>query len=94
VAEERACLATRLVDLETRARDLREREVAFQEKEAKVEGLVAEKSTGIKWVVKWVGEANSSLNTLRLSPIQVVEAPPSFGAVLLSHPIYKNINRA
>jgi hypothetical protein len=82
VAEERACLAARRVDLETRARDLREREVAFQEKEAKVEELLAERSEGIEWVVKWVGEANPTLDTLGLSPIRVAEAPPSLGAVL------------
>jgi hypothetical protein len=48
VVEERACLAARLVDLETRAQDLREQEVVFQENEAKVEGLLAEQSAGIE----------------------------------------------
>jgi hypothetical protein len=83
VQEEKAYLATRLVDMEVRARALRERKVAVQEKEAKVEGLLAKQSAGIERVVKWVGEANNTLDTLRLSPIQVAEAPPSLGAVLL-----------
>jgi hypothetical protein len=68
--------------MEIRARALREREVAVQEKEAKVERLLAEQSAGIEWVVKWVGEVNSTLDTLGLSPIQVVEAPSSLGVVL------------
>jgi hypothetical protein len=68
--------------MEVRARDLREREVAVQEKEAKLEGLLAEQSAGIERVVKWVGEANSTLDILGLSPIQVAEAPSSLGAVL------------
>jgi hypothetical protein len=68
--------------MEVRARDLREREVAVQEKEAKLEGLLAEQSAGIERVVKWVGEANSTLDTLGLSPIQVAEAPSSLGAIL------------
>jgi hypothetical protein len=33
--------------------------------------------------VRWVGEVNPSLDALGLSPIQVAEAPPSLGAVLL-----------
>jgi hypothetical protein len=76
IQEEKAHLAARLVDMEVQARDFREREVAVQEKEAKVEGLLAER------VVKWVGEANSTLDTLGLSPIQVPEARSSLGAVL------------
>jgi hypothetical protein len=32
--------------------------------------------------VRWVGEANPTLDALGLSPIQVTEAPPSLGAVL------------
>jgi hypothetical protein len=61
---------------------LQEREMAFQEREAKMEELLAERSTGIDRIVKWVGEANPTLDTLGLSPIQVAEAPPSLGAVL------------
>jgi hypothetical protein len=47
-----------------------------------VEGLLVEQSAGIERVVKWVGEANSTLDILGLSPIQVAEAPSSLGAVL------------
>jgi hypothetical protein len=47
-----------------------------------VEELLAERSAGIDRVVRWVGEANPSLDALGLSPIQVAEAPPSLGAVL------------
>jgi S-adenosylmethionine:diacylglycerol 3-amino-3-carboxypropyl transferase len=61
--------------MEARTQDLKERE-------AKVAGLLAEQSTGIKWVVKWVGEANSTLDILGLSPIQVAEAHSSLGAIL------------
>ncbi|XP_025822301.1 disease resistance protein TAO1-like [Panicum hallii] len=47
-----------------------------------MEELLAERSTGINRVVRWVGEANPSLDALRLSRIQVAEAPPSLGAIL------------
>jgi hypothetical protein len=47
-----------------------------------VEELLAERSTEIDRVVRWVGEANPSLDALGLSPIQVAEAPPSLGAIL------------
>jgi hypothetical protein len=53
--------------------------VALQEKEAKVEEFVAERSVRI---VRWVGEVNPSLGALGLSPIQVADAPPSLSAVL------------
>jgi hypothetical protein len=43
--------------------------VALQEREAKMEELLAERSTGINRVVRWVDETNPSLDTLRLSPI-------------------------
>jgi hypothetical protein len=103
VQEEKARLATRLVDMEVRTWDLREQEVAIQEKEgrlaalqtdmeartqdlkeweAKVDGLLAEQSARIEQVVKWVGEANSNLDNLGLSPIQIAEAPSSLGAIL------------
>jgi hypothetical protein len=58
------------------------RETAFQEREAKVEELLAEQSAGINRVVRWVGETNSSLDALGISPIQVTEAPPSLGTIL------------
>jgi hypothetical protein len=47
-----------------------------------VEEFLVEQSAGIDRVVRWVGEANPSLDALGLSPIQVAEAPPSVGAVL------------
>jgi hypothetical protein len=56
--------------------------VALQEKEAKVEELLAERSAEIERVVKWVSEANSTLDTIGLSPIQVAEAPSSLGTIL------------
>jgi hypothetical protein len=68
--------------LQKREMALQEREMALQEREAKMEELLAERSTGIDRVVRWVGEANPSLDALGLSPIQVAEAPPSLGVVL------------
>jgi S-adenosylmethionine:diacylglycerol 3-amino-3-carboxypropyl transferase len=62
VQEKEARLATLQADLEARTRDLKEQE-------AKVEGFLAEQSAGIKQVVKWVGEANTTLDTLGLSSI-------------------------
>jgi hypothetical protein len=89
VAEEKASIAARQVELATQAQDLKEREaalqeteMAFQEREAKMEELPAERSAGIDRVVRWVGEANPTLDSLGLSPIQVAEAPPSLGAIL------------
>jgi hypothetical protein len=61
---------------------LQEREMALQEREAKMEELLMERSAEIDRVVRWVGEANPSLDALGLSPIQVTRAPPSLGAVL------------
>jgi hypothetical protein len=75
IQEKEARLAALQMDMEARTQDLKEQE-------AKVEGLLAEQSAGIERVVKWVGEANSTLDILGLSPIQVAEAPSSLGAVL------------
>jgi hypothetical protein len=61
--------------LEARTRDLKERE-------AKVEGFLAEQRAGFERIVKWVGDANTTLDTLGISPLQVAEAPSSLGAVL------------
>jgi hypothetical protein len=47
-----------------------------------MEELLAEWSVEVDWVVKWVGEANPTLDTLGLSPIGVAEVPPSLGAIL------------
>jgi hypothetical protein len=75
IQEQEAHLAALLIDMEAWTRDLKERET-------KVEGLLAEQIAGIERVVKWVGEANTTLDTLGISPIQVAEAPSSLGAVL------------
>jgi hypothetical protein len=56
--------------------------MAFHEREAKMEELLAQRSTRIERVVKWVDEANLALDTLGLSAIQVAYAPPSLGVVL------------
>jgi hypothetical protein len=34
-----------------------------------VEGLLAEQRAGVERIVKWVGEASTTLETLGLSPI-------------------------
>jgi hypothetical protein len=90
VVKEKASLAARREELATRTQGLKEweatlqkREMALQKREVKVEELLAERSVGIDWVVRWVGEANPSLDAHGLSPIQVAEAPPSLGTVLL-----------
>jgi hypothetical protein len=61
---------------------LQEREVALQEKEAKVEEFLAEQSTSIGRIVRWAGEVNPSLGALGASPICVAEAPSSLGTAL------------
>jgi hypothetical protein len=76
VQEEEARFTPLRSDLEARTRDLEERE-------AKVEGFLAEQRAGVERIVKWVGEASTTLEPLGLSPIQVAEAPSSLGAVLL-----------
>jgi hypothetical protein len=75
ILEKEARLAALQTDLEAGTRDLKEWE-------ANMEGFLTEQSAGIERVVKWVGEANTTLDTLGLSPIQVAEAPSSLGAVL------------
>jgi chromosome segregation ATPase len=82
IEEQRAALQEQEMGLRERGMALPEREVVLQEREAKVEELLAEWSAGIDRVVRWVDEVNPSLDALRLSPIQVVEAPPSLGTVL------------
>jgi hypothetical protein len=61
--------------MEARTRDLKERE-------AKVEEFLAEQRAGVERIMKWVGEASTSLEPLGLSPIQVVEAPSALDAAL------------
>jgi hypothetical protein len=82
IDDERAILRQREVavqegkaHLEARTQDLKEREV-------KVEGFLAEQRVGIERNVEWLGEANSTLETLGLSPLQVAEATSSLGAIL------------
>jgi hypothetical protein len=47
-----------------------------------VEEFLAERSASIGRIVRWVGEVNPTLDALGLSPIQVMETPPSLGAIL------------
>jgi hypothetical protein len=47
-----------------------------------VEGFLVEQRAGVEQIVKWVGEASTTLEPLGLSPIQVVETPSSLGAIL------------
>jgi hypothetical protein len=75
VQEKEARLAAHRSDLQARTRDLEKRE-------AKVEGFLVEQRAGVERIVKWVGEASTTLEPLGLSPIQVAEAPSSLGAVL------------
>jgi hypothetical protein len=83
IEEQCAALQEWETALQEKGTALQEREVALQEREAKVEELLAERSARIDRVVRWVGEVNSSLDALGLSPIHVTEAPPSLGTVLL-----------
>jgi hypothetical protein len=76
VQEGEARLAALQTDMEARTQDLKERE-------AKVEEFLAEQHAGVERIVKWVGEASTSLEPLRLSPIQVAEAP-SLDTILLA----------
>jgi hypothetical protein len=69
MAKEEASLAVHREELVTRTQGLQEREASLQKREAKVEEFPAEQSAGIDWVVRWVGEANPSLDALGLSPI-------------------------
>jgi hypothetical protein len=75
VKEEEDCFSTLRTNLEARTHDLKVRE-------AKVEGFLAEQHTGVERIVKWVGEASTTLEPLGLSPIQVAEAPSLLGAIL------------
>jgi hypothetical protein len=61
---------------------LQKREVALQEREAKVEEFLAKQSASIGRIVRWAGEVNPSLDALGASPIWVTEAPSSLGAAL------------
>jgi hypothetical protein len=82
VVEGEANLAAHQEKLAARTQEPQEQEASLQAREAKVEEYLAERSTGIDQVVRWVGEVNLSLDALGLSPIRVAEAPPSLGAVL------------
>jgi hypothetical protein len=76
VQEKEAPLAALRLDLEARTQDLEERE-------AKVEGFLPEQRAGVERIMKWAGEASTTLEPLELSPIQVAEAPSSIGNILL-----------
>jgi hypothetical protein len=69
-------------ELAVGTRRLREREAAFQEREAKVEEFQAERSASIGRIARWAGKVNSSLEALGANPIWVVEAPSSLGVAL------------
>jgi hypothetical protein len=69
-------------ELAAGTRRLQEREVALREREAKVEGLLAERSAGIDRLTRWVGAVNPLLEALGANPIWVPEAPSPFGAAL------------
>jgi hypothetical protein len=57
IQEEEAHLVALEIDLEARTRDLKERE-------AKVEGFLAEQRAGVERIVKWVSEASTTLEPL------------------------------
>jgi hypothetical protein len=63
-------------------RRLQECEAALQEREAKVEGLLAEQRAGSGRLTRWVGTVNPLLVALGANPIWVPEAPSPFGAAL------------
>jgi hypothetical protein len=63
-------------------RRLQEHEAALQEREAKVEGLLAEQRAGSGRLTRWVGTVNPLLEALGANPIWVPEAPSPFGAAL------------
>jgi hypothetical protein len=82
IDDKRAILKQREVAVQEGEAHLEARTQDLKEREAKVEGFLAKQRAGIERVVKWVGEANTILETLGLSPIQVAEAPSSLGTVL------------
>jgi hypothetical protein len=81
IQDEEACLAALRSGLEARTRDL-------EEWEAEVEGFLAEQRTGVERIMKWVGEASTTLEPLGLSPIHVAEAPSSIGQVSAAPGVY------
>jgi hypothetical protein len=69
-------------ELAAGTRRLQECEVALQEREAKVEELLAERSASIGRITRWVGAVNPLLEALGANPIRVTEAPSPLGAAL------------
>jgi hypothetical protein len=69
-------------ELAAGTRRLREREATLQEREAKVEGLLAKRSASIDQITWWVGAVNPLLEALGANPIWVPEAPSPLGAAL------------
>jgi DNA repair exonuclease SbcCD ATPase subunit len=63
-------------------RRIQEREAALQERESKVEGLLAEQRAGTGRLTRWVSTVNPLLEELGANPIRVSEAPSPFGAAL------------
>jgi exonuclease VII small subunit len=63
-------------------RRLQECEAALQEREAKVEGLLAEQRAGTGQLTRWVNAVNPLLEELGADPIRVPESPSPFGAAL------------
>jgi predicted nucleic acid-binding Zn-ribbon protein len=86
VKEEEDRLSALRTDLEARTRALEDRRLRQEEESRslsqRLERLLAEQRAGAQRIAKWVGEASTTLESLRLSPIQVAEAPSSIGAVL------------
>jgi hypothetical protein len=69
-------------ELAAGTRRLQECEAALQEKEAKVEELLAERSASIDQIARWVGAVIPLLEALGANPIRVSEAPSPLGAAL------------
>jgi hypothetical protein len=95
VKEEEDRLSALRTDLEARTQSLEDRRLrqeeesrslfqwleALKHREAEVEELLAEQRTGVQRITKWVDEASTTLEPLRLSPIHVAEAPSSISSV-------------
>jgi hypothetical protein len=63
-------------------RRIQEHEAVLQERETKVEGLLAEQRAGTGRLTRWVSAVNPLLEELGANPIRVSEAPSPFGAAL------------
>jgi hypothetical protein len=63
-------------------RRIQEHEAVLQERETKVEGLLAEQRAGTGRLTRWVSAVNPLLEELGANPIWVLEAPSPFGTAL------------